>query len=185
MDRDATLVDVTDDEYYSRCAKCGLDQIHDSHQQCPECNNMLGRSNCYSQAAAIIPDGHGSSITDSNAEFRASQQPVKSTEMCYIVFECRVEQKLGCNLYGDGPVAVESLMDCPLRMGQGIVKYSQGHYATLLLRRARFPSVGDVLVAVGDVEVEHLSAVEVSRTCEHKTSFSQFTGLKTDQAEAE
>lgn len=162
MDRNKSspLVDITDNEYYSTCGRCGRRDIHDAHLHCPECSYYLGRNNCFTMAPAIMDKP----IPDTNADFRQSQTPPKKDEFCYVSFECAVQQKLGCRLYGHGPVVVGSLLDCPLRMSQGVVLHSQGSYVAMLLRRALYPSVGDVLTTVGGVSVEHLSAMEVSNT---------------------
>jgi hypothetical protein len=154
------LVDITDNEYYSICGRCGRRDIHDTHLHCPECAYDLGRNNCYTIAPAVTSASAGPT-PDTNADFRYSQTPMKKEDFCYVTFECAVQQKLGCMMYGHGPVVVESLLDCPLRMSQGVVLHSQGPYAPILLRRALYPSVGDVLSTVGGLKVDHLSAMEV------------------------
>lgn len=87
--------------------------------------------------------------------------PPELSDFCFVLFECKFENRVGCKIYGNGPVAVEWVEDIRMKMSPGTVLAMQGPYTTILVCRGLYPSVGDIVVFVGETNVEHLTAIEV------------------------
>jgi hypothetical protein len=87
--------------------------------------------------------------------------PPEVSDYCFVLFDCKFENRIGCKVYGNGPVAVEWVEDVRMKMSPGILRANQGNYTTLLISRGLYPSIGDIIVRVGEMNVEHLTALEV------------------------
>jgi hypothetical protein len=87
--------------------------------------------------------------------------PPVPSDFCFVIFECKFEHRLGCKIYGDGPVAIEWVQDVRMKMSPGVLISLQGNYTNVLLGRGLSPSIGDIIVTVGEINVEHLTAIEV------------------------
>eukprot|EP00602_Paraphysomonas_sp_CaronLab_P006528 CAMPEP_0185037196 /NCGR_PEP_ID=MMETSP1103-20130426/31249_1 /TAXON_ID=36769 /ORGANISM="Paraphysomonas bandaiensis, Strain Caron Lab Isolate" /LENGTH=1028 /DNA_ID=CAMNT_0027575061 /DNA_START=1044 /DNA_END=4130 /DNA_ORIENTATION=+ len=154
------LGDVTDDQCFSRCSRCNLEGIHDKHISCPQCEYFLGNRNPYMIPSAYTDNRDVLDIDDING-LHISKIPAVPSQYCFIVFECAFESKMGCSICGSGPVAVEFVHDTPIRMGGEKLIHSQGAECNVLKKMGLFPSVGDVILAIDGVSVEHFTATEV------------------------
>jgi hypothetical protein len=112
---DACVVqDITDDVFNSVCARCKCSNIFEDASVCPNCALPLGRISKYSQAhrTAMGP----------------RCMPVPPEDYSYIVFECHFASRIGCLLHGQGPVAVEQLVNAPLDVSSGQLLFEQVRY---------------------------------------------------------
>lgn len=142
------LSDITSDSYTSRCARCEQANIRDVFELCPSCGLDLGPSSKYA-----IPEN-----PDIKENFMAPPQP---STYSFVVFEITCSHRLGCQLYGDGPTAVEKLLDDISTIRHGKLLYAQGEQMQPLIARGLLPSVGDILVSVDGVGISHLNAAQV------------------------
>ena len=101
-------------------------------------------------------------LFSSNTRFSSKLTPPELTDFCFVNFECKFEHRLGCKIYGNGPVVIEWVEDMRMKMSSGVLKSLQGNYTNVLIGRGLSPSIGDIIVAVGEMNVEHLTALEVS-----------------------
>lgn len=123
---------------------------------CPQCGLSLGPSSSY------LPLPPPSSEESSQGVF--SYAPLRLPELpssySYIVFEGKYLDKLGCLLFGDGPVIIAKILDTPLFLEPGTLLHAQGG-SQVLVDRGLYPSVGDVILSVAGVGVGHLTLMEV------------------------
>ena len=103
--------DITDDVYHSVCARCKHSNLFEDVSICPNCDLPLGPISKYSQ------------LSRTQMESRCMPEP--PTEYSYIVFECHFASKIGCLLHGQGPVAVEQLVNSPIDMSPGQLLFQQ------------------------------------------------------------
>lgn len=109
---DACVVqDITDDVYRSVCARCKHTNLFEDASVCPNCSLPLGRVSKYSQAY--------------RTQMEPRCMPMPPTDYSYIVFECHFASKIGCLLHGQGPVAVEQLVNSPIEMSPGELLFEQ------------------------------------------------------------
>ncbi len=186
------LLDITDLTSFGKCAQCGAGDLHETLTSCPKCHYSLGRSNIFSLPSTklsqpIVEPDESNPIDPPNQQIHAPKaddespdadlieqkeskprsrshklRPPPIPDFCFIHFECKFENRLGCKIYGDGPAVVEWVEDVRMKMSPGIIQAMQGPYTTVLICRGLYPSIGDIIVTVDGVNVEHLSAVEVS-----------------------
>lgn len=161
---------------FGRCAKCQLDNLSESLTKCPNCAYPLGRSSLFAHyLQPCPPEQIENQQEDSDKILSASPTTVASImkhgpikpppeigDYCFLVFECRFENRLGCKIYGNGPVAIEWVDDVRMKMSPGVLVTLQGNYTNVLMNRGLYPSIGDIIVSVGDMNVEHLGAYEVN-----------------------
>lgn len=148
------LSDHTDNVFYSRCARCGLTNLHETVTLCPGCQLPFGRTSDYLTPTHLNPSDPMDVI--------ALKLPDLPSTYSYIVFECQYSQRVGCNLFGNGPTIVEKVLDVPLICDPGVLLHSQGEYASCLIDRGLYASIGDVFLAVDAKGVGHLGHLEVS-----------------------
>jgi hypothetical protein len=146
------LADITDNPYYSICARCGLTNIFETALTCPNCQHDLG--------PATKP------LTIGLAEVPPLKKP-EDHASSFITFECAFSGQLGCRIQGDGPTLVTLIIDpeIVLKIQEGKIIESVGDEAhiTALTQHGFRPRIGDVLVAIEDINVSHLNSVEVHR----------------------
>jgi hypothetical protein len=147
------LSDHTDNSFTSKCARCGLSNLHESLTVCPGCQLPFG---------AISPYLTPSHLNQSDPiDLITLKLPDLPSSYSYIVFECHYSQRIGCNLFGEGPTIVEKVMEVPLICDPGVLLHSQGEYATCLIDRGLYASIGDVFLAIDGKGVGHLGFTEV------------------------
>lgn len=154
------LLDIMDNPYYAECARCELTSIHESAVECPRCHLPFGPCGKY----AILPISP-SMTSDVLSTHGRSRLPDLPSMFSFIVFQCDFVDRIGCTLYGFGPVCIENVMDVPVILSEGKLLHSQGEYANCLEQRGLLPSIGDILLSVDGVGVGHLAYTEV-RNCE-------------------
>jgi hypothetical protein len=103
-----------------------------------------------------------SSSSSPSTRFSSKLAPPEPADFCFVVFECKFEHRIGCKIYGNGPVAIEWVEDVRMKMSPGVLKSLQGNYTNVLIGRGLSPSIGDIILTVGEMNVEHLTAIEVS-----------------------
>ena len=153
------VIDITDNFYYSQCARCELQNIRESVIECPRCSLPLGPPGKYSIPPTISTSSNPVDFSSTHGRSRLPDPPLSFS---FIVFECEFVDKIGCTLYGFGPVVVENVLDIPVILSLGSLQHEQGEYADVLKERGLLPSIGDVILAVDGVGVSHLSYLEVS-----------------------
>ena len=91
------LTDVTDNPYFSCCARCGKDKIYELETICQECGYNLGPA-----TLSITYRDNEKHIIDSSENFISGS---------YITYEFSFENLLGCRIQGDGPVLISEIID--------------------------------------------------------------------------
>lgn len=138
-----TLMEIADSIYYSKCARCQY-VASESDEYCPSCQYFLGETCEYSRnpQSALLP-------------------PTLS-EYSFVVFQCSYLGSTGCTFVGQGPVVVaQTNMNIPESFE---VIDSQNYDENIAaFGDSALPQPGDVLIAVNDICVTHLSHGQFSR----------------------
>jgi hypothetical protein len=152
------LLDITDNDLFSECARCELQNIPETATECPRCMLQLGPCGKYAIKPTISSDAN----TVQRSTHGHTRLPDLPDTYSFVVFQCDFVDKIGCTLHGFGPVAVENVLDTPVILSPGKLLHGQGEYAGCLENRGLFPSVGDIILSVDGVGVGHLTYTEVS-----------------------
>jgi hypothetical protein len=180
------LTDITDNPYFSICAKCNLTNIFETATHCPTCNYYLGPAKLPlagpSPAPAATTTGAGAG---GHPVMKSPQDYVSS----WITYDCYFVSQLGCRIQGDGPSLVTLILNpeivSKIIEGQLIETSSivsrahpEGTVTVTVTEEERErekeqlsslsahgyrPIIGDVLVAIEDTKVLHLNSIEVQR----------------------
>jgi hypothetical protein len=139
------LQDITSECFQSKCARCEESNISDSLTSCPKCGLDFGQPNKYH--ADIFPPNQ-------------LLNPCSPIDFSFIVFQCSVRDRLGCQIFGDGPVAIEKVMNLSF-VSTGCLLYGQGKDKQILLDRGLLPTIADVVISVNGIGVAHLNVTQV------------------------
>ena len=149
------ILDISDDPYNGQCARCGCVHIHERELTCPRCGLALGPGSKYGvRSKDDVKVDDMKSLTE-------LKLPDFPSSFSFIVFECSFVDKLGCTLVGNGPVAIEKVVNTPCVLIPGTLYHAQGEYSQSLVDRGLLPSIGDIVLSVDGVGVGHLSSQEV------------------------
>lgn len=140
------LTDMTDNPYYSICARCGLENIYELETHCRDCGNYLG------------PTHLPLLLRDITCVKESDASPS-------ITFQITFFEKLGCRIQGDGPVVVSEIIDSNVYLENQIakLKYFTGNSASIreLCNQGLRPQVGDLFVSLNDIVLLHLNSSQV------------------------
>eukprot|EP00602_Paraphysomonas_sp_CaronLab_P007254 CAMPEP_0185035158 /NCGR_PEP_ID=MMETSP1103-20130426/25973_1 /TAXON_ID=36769 /ORGANISM="Paraphysomonas bandaiensis, Strain Caron Lab Isolate" /LENGTH=1446 /DNA_ID=CAMNT_0027572105 /DNA_START=681 /DNA_END=5021 /DNA_ORIENTATION=+ len=151
------ILDISDDPYNGQCARCGCVHIHERELTCPRCGLALGPGSKYGvRSKDDVKVDDMKSLTE-------LKLPDFPSSFSFIVFECSFVDKLGCTLVGNGPVAIEKVVNTPCVLIPGTLYHAQGEYSQSLVDRGLLPSIGDIVLSVDGVGVGHLSSQELKR----------------------
>jgi hypothetical protein len=137
------LYDITDDVFFTVCAKCGKTGISEAVVSCPTCGYDLGPPNSYSVPMAI------------------TRMPIDPSRYSYIVFQNEFDlfNKLPFRMEGDCPVVVTMILPNPLETSANalhdkddVLLDLEGPMAEWLHAVGLQPSIGDIVLCVdGDI----------------------------------
>jgi hypothetical protein len=148
------LTDVTDNPYFSTCARCGLENIYELELHCRTCGYHLG--------PASLP-----------LLFQDLPSAARKAEASSVTFQIPFFEKLGCRIQGDGPVVISEIIDSNAfsENQTGQLKYFSGDPVAVreLCDQGLRPQVGDLLVSLNDTVLIHLNSSQVSLP--HSLSF--------------
>ncbi|RYH23733.1 hypothetical protein EON65_17425 [archaeon] len=165
------LHDTTDDIFFSQCARCGKDKIHESVVNCPNCNYNLGPPNTYSTAMSIL------------------KTPTDSSRFSWLVYEYKFDllNKLPFRMEGDCPVVVTMLLPVlssdPNHVDvDGVLLDVSGTMAEWLHAVGLRPSIGDVILAVDGDVVTQLNSGQLRRLMAKKRRRAKMAGFTATDA---
>ena len=143
------LVDVTDDPYFTVCAKCNTSKLFECITVCPHCGYNLGPA-----SSLFIPWGDS---------LPGAGHVIPIETLTFLQYECTFQSRIGCRIQGDGPVVVTMILDPSQCIGEGEVVDSQGEaeYLERLLCMGVKPCIGDIILSVDNIDVSHLSTDQV------------------------
>eukprot|EP01031_Cornospumella_fuschlensis_P036058 gene36058-43728_t len=160
------LHDTTDDIFFSVCARCGKDKIHESVLNCPNCNYDLGPANKFSSAMSIL------------------KTPTDSSRFSWMVYEYKFDllDKLPFHMEGDCPVVVTMLLPVvssdPNHVDEdGVLIDVEGTMAEWLHAVGLRPSIGDVVLAVDGDLVTQLNSGQLRRLVAKKRRRAKMAGF--------
>lgn len=146
------LTDITDNPYYSVCAKCNLTNIFEVATHCPNCGYDLGPTHtplCCT-ITEVLP-----------------LKPPQDFVSSFLTYDCYFIGQLGCRIQGDGPTLVTLIINPEIvgkiLEGKLIESVGEESHVMALTAQGFRPIVGDVLVSVEDLTVVHLNSMEVLR----------------------
>lgn len=144
------LSDITDDLYFTICAKCEKTEIFELATHCPNCNYELGPVNSFSKPISI------------------EMIPPHPTNFSYCTYDCYFlkSSKLPFRMQGDCPVVLTSIISPvveEIREFEGIAIDRAGPMGEWLQAFGLFPAIGDVIVAVNGATVSHLNSNQIKR----------------------
>jgi hypothetical protein len=147
------LFDVTDNPSFGQCAACQEQNLSETATHCPRCGYSLGSCSPYFRARSYP-------TKESDISFETLRLPERPTSFSFIDYEVTLTPPTGVILVGDGPVAVENVLEHS-DVVAGVLKYHQGREYLCLANRGLTPCVGDLIVLVDEISVSHLNTVEV------------------------
>jgi hypothetical protein len=168
------LTDITDNPYFSVCAKCNLKNIFENITKCPTCNYDLGPSrppslypSSTSLSSSSTDTAAAAAPTSSSTSQPSSMKSPKDHVSSWITYDCYFISQLGCRIQGDGPTLVTLILNSEtvskLMEGKLIEQFGESDHLTFLSAQGYRPIIGDVLVSIEDVTVLHLNSIEIQR----------------------
>jgi hypothetical protein len=144
------LTDMTDNPFFSYCARCNQANIYETAEKCPACDYYLG-------PARLSINFRDSLLTRP----RRPEAEVGS----FITFESTFSSRLGCRIQGDGPTLITLINNesavLQLPLGRLVESVGNNEFINELLKIGLRPCVGDIVVAVEGLTVLHLNSMQV------------------------
>jgi len=174
------LRDITDNLYFSCCARCKLENILETAAYCPNCHYDLGSTNSYSTPVMSF------------------MLPPLPSEHSYVLFECSFGLTFPFRMEGECPAIVTSVVQIATTLtsdnilskeierqcnSSGLLE-SVGPKASELQEIVFSPSVGDVIYAIDGQVVTHMNARKIYRLLKMKVTASKESMLAKGSAKA-